>query len=122
MDTDKENIVADVDGEIEYIKVYRGTALKNVGDQVFKGEIICDGYATVKDTTVKVGVIASVGIKAEYNYIYTSRNENEENLAVIFAEIAFGDFDIINSSVEKSRLKNGEYEYTVKLLYRKTLH
>lgn len=120
--TDKENILSDVDGEIEYIKVYRGTALKSVGDKVTKGEVVCDGYATVKDTTVKVGVIATVGIKAEYNYTYTSKNDNEEDLAVIFAEITFGDGDITNTIVEKNRLKNGSYEYKVKIFYRKTLH
>lgn len=122
IDGDKENLVSDVDGEIEYIKVYRGTAVKAVGDRVSAGETVCGGYAVIKDTEVKVGVIATVSVKAEYVYTYASENDGEEDIAAVFAEIAFGDGEIISSYTEKTSLADGTYEYKVKIIYRRLLY
>ena len=107
---------------IEYLKVYRGTAVKNVGDRVAKGEEICGGFATIKQTVVKVGVIATVSVKAEYVYDYVSENDNDETTAEIFAEIAFGEGEIISSAVEKAVETDGKYRYKVTLVYRRLLY
>lgn len=122
LDGDKESIVSDVDGEIEYVKVYRGTALKKAGDRVFAGEELCGGYAVIKDTVVKVGVIATVAIKAEFIYDYVSDNPEDETAAEIFAVNSFGDGEILSSAVEKTELENGLYEYKVKIIYRRILY
>ena len=122
LDTDKDFLVSDVDGVIEHIKVYRGTALKNVGDSVKRDEKVCDGYALIKDTVVKVGVIATVYVKSEFVYVYNSEKDDEENIALAFAEIALGDRDITDEKVEKTVLKNGNYEYKVKITYRKIIN
>ena len=121
LDGDKESIFSDVDGEIEYVKVYRGTALKKAGDKVIVGEEICSGYATVKDTVVKVGVIATVAVKAEYVYEYVSENPEDQAAAEIFALIAFGDGEVLSSTVEKTDCDNGVYAYKVKIVYRRIL-
>ena len=122
MGGDKEELVSDADGEIEYIKVYRGTAVKSVGDRVYAGETVCGGYAVIKDTVVKVGVIATVSVKAEYLYTYISENDGEEDIAAICAEIAFGDGEIISSCTDKTLLADGRYEYKVKIIYRRLLY
>ncbi len=120
LDGDKNGIVSDVDGEIEYVKVYRGTALKKAGDKVSFGEEICGGYAVIKDTVVNVGVIATVAVKARYEYVYESENPNDETAAEIFALISFGDGEILSTSVEKTD-KEGLFEYKVKIVYRRIL-
>lgn len=122
LDTDKEFLISDVDGVIEQIKVYRGTALKKAGDSVKKGEKICEGYALIKDTVVKVGVIAAVYVKVDYVYVYNSENDGEENFASVFAENSLGDCEIAGETVDKTLLQNGTYEYTVKITYRKILN
>lgn len=121
LDANKGSIVSDVDGEIEYVKVYRGTALKKAGDKVLAGEEICAGYAVIKDTVVNVGVIATVAVKAEYGYVYESESPDDETAAELFARIRFGDGEILSSSVEKTERENGLFEYKVKIVYRRIL-
>ena len=118
----KEQIVSDVDGEIEYVKVYRGTALKKAGDKVFAGEAIVGGFAVIKETEVKTGVIATVSVKAEYDYEYVSDKEGDEIIAEIFARAAFGNGEIISLTVEKSALSDGNYGYSVKIFYRRIFY
>ena len=119
---DKESLVSDVDGEIEYVKVYRGTALKKAGDRVNVGEEICGGFAVIKDTEVKVGVVATAAVKACYEYEYSSENDNEEDVAEIFALIAFGDGEVLSTETEKSVSLNGTYIYKIKIVYRRILY
>lgn len=122
LDCDGESLVSDVDGEIEYVKVYRGTALKKAGDKVKAGDVICGGFAVIKDTEVKVGVIATVAVKAEYVYTYRSENDGDEEIAEIFALIAFGDGEILSTSTEKTVSESGEYTYKIKIVYRRILY
>lgn len=122
LDCDKESLVSDVDGEIEYVKVYRGTALKKAGDTVKIGEEICGGFAVIKDTEVKVGVIATAAVKACYVYEYSSENDNEEDVAEIFALVAFGDGEVLSTETEKSVSANGTYIYKIKIVYRRILY
>ncbi len=119
---DKEALVSGVDGEIEYIKVYRGTALKKAGDKVAVGEAMVGGFAVIKETEVKTGVIATVSVKAEYDYNYLSEKDGDEVAAEIFARAAFGDGEILDLSVEKTALSSGNYEYSVKIIYRRIFY
>lgn len=119
---DKETLCSDIDGVIEYLKVYRGTALKNVGDRVMAGETILGGFAVVKETTVKVGIIATVSVMGEFNYVYESERDGEESLAAIFAETALGEREIISSETVKTARGENLYEYKVKIIYRKIFY
>ena len=122
LDCDKESLISDVDGEIEYVKVYRGTALKKAGDNVAAGDIICGGFAVIKDTEVKVGVIATAAIKVSYFYEYESEKDNDEQTAEIFALIAFGDGEILSTETGKSVSETGTYIYKIKIVYRRILY
>ena len=122
LDCDKESLVSDVDGEIEYIKVYRGTALKKAGDKVSAGETICGGFAVIKDTEVKVGVIATAAIKVNYFYEYESENDCDEDRAELFALISFGDGEVLSSDTEKIVSESGKYVYKIKIVYRRILY
>lgn len=119
---DKETLCSDIDGEIEYIKVYRGTALKSVGETVKAGEEILGGFAVIKDTAVKVGIIATVSVKGEFNYVYVSERDGDEYLAEIFAEIELGEKEILSFETTKSVRADNLYEYKVKIVYRKIFY
>lgn len=119
---DKESLISDIDGEIEYIKVYRGTALKKAGERVAAGDAIVGGFAVIKETEVKTGVIATVSVKAEFNYDYISEKDGDEVAAEIFARGAFGDGEILDLSLEKTVLSDGNYLYSVKIFYRRIFY
>ncbi|GEM_PF-1792931 len=119
---DKDSLVSSVDGEIEYIKVYRGTALKKAGDRVACGEAVVGGFAVIKETEVKTGVIATVSVKAEFGYNYVSEKDNDEIAAEIFARAAFGDGEILDLTVKKTALSSGNYGYSVKIFYRRIFY
>ena len=59
-------------GTIEKINVYRGTALVKKGDYVKKGDLLVDGYMTIKEQVVKINVLASLSIIAEEQFVYFS--------------------------------------------------
>lgn len=116
-----ENLVSDVNGIITSLSVYRGTAIKSVGDRVNIGDIIVDGFAVVRDKTVKVGVVAVATVDAEYIYEYFSQNEGEEEIASILAENSVGDGEVTGTSVSVDT--NGEgFLYSVKVTIRRVLY
>ena len=106
-----KNLVSSVNGIVEEVKVYRGTALVKKGDIVKDGDLLVDGFVIVKDVKVITNVIATVTVKSEWTFVYTSSEENEEKLALALAEGAYGfDYDDFSVIVEKS---GDKYEYTV---------
>lgn len=116
-----EELVSSVNGVIESIKVYSGNALFSVGDEVKAGDVLVNGDVIIKDKPVKVNVIAFVSVISESNFEYVSLNENEETLAVIFAEQNFKDKEITESAVSKT-FNGKEYVYTVTIKYRSLLY
>ena len=62
-------MTADEDGVIEEIKVYRGTAQVDVGDKVYAGDVLVDGYAVIKEQTVKINVLATVKLKVAFLFV-----------------------------------------------------
>ncbi len=115
-----KSLISDVDGVVEKIKVYRGTSLKAVGEPVTAGEEIVSGIVTIKEQTLEIGVIAQVCILSNFNYQYYSENDNEEEMAVMFAENLLGQ-EVISSDVQKSQI-NGKYIYEVRLVYRRVIY
>lgn len=112
---------ADVDGIVEDIKVYRGTALVNVGDVVSAGDVLVDGFAVVKEQKVTINVIAYVTVRSVFAFEYVSEKDGEEDVAVIMARLSLGEDDVVCEEVEKTA-PDGGFVYKVKLNYRRTLH
>ncbi len=115
-----EFLKSDVSGVIESLKVYRGTALKKVGEKVEIGDVIVDGFATVKEQTVKVNVIAYATILYQTERVYVSESIGEEDSALLFAREGLEDVEEVDFSVITTE-ENGKYKYTVKLTNRRVL-
>ena len=114
------SLSSDVDGVIESVKVYRGTPLLSVGDAVKKGDVIVDGYAVVKEQTVKINVLAYCTIKVKNVFNYKTDKSGAEDIAVALALSELNDKEIISYSVEVS-LDGGGYNYAVTTEYRHVL-
>lgn len=112
---------SDVDGTIESIKIYRGTALVGVGDAVKKGDLLVGGYATVQDKTVQINVLACVTIITDSVTVYRSQVDNAEEQAILYAEEINPNREHLGAEVSKTQ-ENGEYVYTVVLKYRHVLY
>lgn len=113
-------LVADCDGVIEEIKVYRGTARKAVGESVLTGEVIADGEYTVKGEKVVLGVIATAVVICDYESEYFSDNDNEEVFAEIFAREKLGEKDILSAQTVKLN-ENEKYKYKTVLRFRRLI-
>ncbi len=111
---------SNIDGVIESIKVYRGTAEKSVGDRVKKGELIVGGYSVIKEQTVKINLIATVSIITESQFIYRSNQSGQEEFARLFAEQAVLGRDIVDGNTTVKQEK-GTYIYTTTLRYRRII-
>ena len=107
----------EVDGVIEKIKVYRGTALFSEGDCVKKGDVLVDGYAVVKEQTVQINVLATVSVIVEKEFFYHSAKPNQESIASAFAEEQVLDGTIV-SSLTTCVNDGKEYVYKTVLKYR----
>ncbi len=107
-----KELYSDSDGVVKDIKVYRGTALVSVGDQVKSGDLLISGYMDVKDKRVETGALAIVtlSIKKEKNYI--SDIDNDE-MALTFAQ-AFCEEGCLVVIENKEKL-NGKYYYKLSI-------
>lgn len=112
---------ADASGIVEKIKVYRGTAVVSEGDAVAAGDLLVDGYATVKDQTVKINVLASVAVIVSERFVYHSQKACEEENAVVLALSAYEDKEILNTAVVKTQ-ENGLFVYEVTVEYRRVVY
>lgn len=115
-----DKLVSDVDGIVENLKIYRGTAVVKAGDTVKKGDLIVSNQVTVKEQILNINVLAVVTIKCEYEFCYYSQNPGEEQIALALAEESFPGGDISDESVNVSAYGDS-YEYKVKLNYRRVL-
>ena len=79
-------LCSSVDGVVEGIKVYRGTAVVKVGDTVKVGDLLVDGVVEVKDTTVSSNVYATVNIVVTKTYEFFSEYDNMEDASIAYAE------------------------------------
>ena len=120
LDDNVYSLTSDVDGIIESVKVYRGTALLAVGDTVKKGDIIVDGYAVVKEQTVKINVLAYCTVKVSTVFHYKTDKSGAEEVAVMLALSELNDKEIISYSVEVYPDGDG-YDYAVTTEYRHVL-
>ena len=107
-------LYSDVDGVVQELKVYRGTALVNVGDRVQYGTLLVDGYSTVKEQVIKTNVIAGVVIRAEKNYQYYFDRDDQDQLAEWKAKLEF-EGETVEEIIKKEKSGEG-YIYSVTLV------
>ena len=112
------SLVSSVCGVIEKINVYRGTALVKKGDYVKEGDLLVDGYMTIKEQTVKINILASLSIIAEEEFVYSSGMDNEEEKAELLARANLTDKEIVSSFTTKQQEKDSFiYKTIVKYRY-----
>ncbi len=114
-------LYSNVSGVVESVKVYRGTAVVKVGDKVNKGDLLVDGYVTLKENTVKINVLCAVSLIVEDTLEYYSNKDGEEEKAELFAQMQVEDSQILSSNTIKIPKDNG-YLYIVNVKYRCTLY
>ena len=119
LDGNVYELFSDVDGVVESITVYRGTAVVSVGDVVKKGDLLVGGYAVIKEQTVKINLLATVTIIAEKEHTYYSEKDNEERTARIFAEQEHGG-EILSGETSKT-FDGSKYVYKTTLKVRRVL-
>lgn len=115
-----KTMYSEVSGEVESIKVYRGTAVVSVGDYVEKGAPLVEGFATIKEQTIEVNVLATITLKVKKEFTYLFDNEGEENNALLLALNEMPSENIIETFVacEKS---GDSYLYKAILTVRRVL-
>ncbi len=114
LDKSQKRLVCDVVGVVEKVKVLRGTKMISVGDTVAVGDILVEGVATVNDKVVETGIVASVWVRYQDQFVYRSENDDEEYLAELFASEK--DENAIDCKTEKT-FSDGVYTYTVTVSY-----
>ncbi len=118
LDGNVYSLVSSVNGVIEKINVYRGTALFKKGDRVRKGDLLVDGVMTIKEQTIKINVLASLSIIAEEEFSFSSSEDNQEQKAELLACSNLTDEEIVDTITTKIKEKNGFiYKTIVKYRY-----
>ncbi len=116
----KEPLVSDVNGVVEEVRIYRGTATVKTGDEVKVGNVLANPYAEINGVRVEEGLLAYIAIKTDFYYEYFSESDDREEESVIFAENALGE-RYTESSVEKTKGQKG-FVYKVRLSYKRILY
>ena len=114
-------MTADEDGVIEEIKVYRGTALVSIGDKVNAGDVLVDGYAVIKEQTIKINVLATAILKVQKTFRFVLPIENGDDQALALVEGMLSDVEITGATITK-RPYEKEYEYEVTVYYRRIIY
>ena len=123
-DTLKGNVYSlksEVSGTVEKIKVYRGTAVVKQGDYVNSGDLLVDGYMTIKDQTVKINVIASATIIASKQFTFTDSESGKEQETLLFAKAMAEGLDVVSSEVTCTK-ENDVFVYITTIYYRHTIY
>ena len=95
---EKKALVSPVAGEIEYVKLYQGSALVSPGDRVERGALLIEGKVLSGEEELEVSVLGEVGILVtDTAKIYA---ENEEDARALF--LARPDRDYITVTVKKT--------------------
>ena len=108
---------SEVSGIVERVKVYRGTAMVKEGDSVKKGDLLVDGYMTIKEQTVKINVIATVSLITTKEFTFEDEKEGQEQKATLLAKAMMEDEDIVSISCSCKK-KQDTYVYKVVINYR----
>ena len=113
-------LYSDVDGVVESVVVYRGTAQVGVGSEIKKGDLLVDGYALIRDEKVPTNVLAVVTVRERIEKAVLLSGENMDEIAVLIASQELKDREILSAETVCERRENG-YEYTVKFGVKRVL-
>ena len=116
----QKDLFSSVEGVVEQVKVYRGTAVVNQGDTVKKGDLLVSSKMVVNEKELEVNVVAFLTIKTKLTCNFTSPI-SDDNSAVAFALGLAGDKAIIDYSLTKRKDKN-QYIYQVHLICRHVIY
>ncbi len=119
-DTLKGNVYSlksDISGTIERIKVYRGTAMVKEGDSINSGDLLVDGFMTIKEQTVRINVIATVSVIATKEFTFEDKEKGQELNVTLLAKAMMGDEDIVSISCNCKQIQD-TYIYKVAINYR----
>ena len=111
------SLKSDVSGTVERIKVYRGTAVVKEGEKVMSGDLIVDGYMTIKEQTVKINVIATVSLIVSKEFTYFDKEPGKQDKATLLAKAMMEDNDVVSISSSCKKDKD-TYIYTTTINYR----
>ena len=111
------SLKSDVDGTVERIKVYRGTAVIKEGDNVKSGDLLVDGYMIIKEQKVDINIIATVSVITSKEFIYTDKEQGKEQKAIVLAKAMMVDQDVVSISCQCLK-EQDTYNYKVTINYR----
>lgn len=117
-DNSQKELVCSLNGVVDKIYLYSGTALVKEGDLVKKGDLLVGGYAIIKERKVEVPVRAVITLRVDREYTYVFSSENKDD-ALLFALNEREDGKILDVKEEKIREK---YYYKVKVEYKENLY
>ena len=120
MNSNVTALYSDVSGVVENIKVYRGTAEVEIGDQVNKGDLLVGGYALIKEEKVSVNVLAVITLKVPTEYMIILNEKGMQDRAVMLAEEEANGKEIVDYTVEEIPLEKG-YQYNVTLFSKRII-
>lgn len=115
-----ESLVCPIDGIIENLKVYRGSAMFDVGEFVKKGDVLVSNKVVYKEQEITVNVLAVATILANTWYYYESDVEQNESAVIGLAENSFDLGEIASTEVFVEQLEQ-KYIYKVKINYRQVV-
>ena len=121
LDNNVYKFFSPISGVVESIKVYRGTAIVKEGDRVNEGDLLVDGYMTIKEQSVSINVIASASILVEQTFYYAFDSDNQEELAILYAKERVEEKEVIDFSVQKTQTNN-QFIYGVTAKYRAVIY
>ena len=120
MNSNVTALYTDVDGSVEDIKIYRGTAEVKIGDKVNKGDLLVGGYAIIKEEKVSVNVLAIITLKVETVYTVILNEKDMQDRALVLAEEEADGAEIVDYKVEEIPLEKG-YQYNVTLFSKRII-
>lgn len=74
-DFSKKQIVSDVNGRIVSANVYRGKLVKNVGDEVFVGDVLIDGVFTFNEENFQTYAFGKVVVEVEREWEFFAKSD-----------------------------------------------
>ena len=115
------SFTAPTDCVVEQLKVYRGTAMVNVGDSVKSGDLLVDGFYQTEEQRIKINVLAVATLKCQKQFQFkgTKTGLNEQVCALAIENL--GDKNVLETVVNEERLGN-EFVYTVTVYYRQIIY
>ncbi len=120
---DKTELIAIESGVLESLKVYRGTALYNVGDRVERGANLVGAFVQIKDENIPSSVLAYATIISEKQFTYLLDGDNAMDKAELFAIEELSNREVLKAIPELvGERGQGKYEYLVKVEYRTVLY